>query len=195
MSSPKQIEANRRNAQKSTGPRSVDGKTAASRNALKSGIDANTQFLPGEKPANLESLAAEYYNRYRPTAPDARHLVDTLIANEWLLRRFRGIEVQVVKHEMTSAGSFLDGKNPVGHAYMHSDRALDRLQRRINSAERNYHRALKELQSLPHGFQEAGSASPQAEIGFVPQFESAVPPPAETRGLQSPAPDSLPSPE
>ncbi len=101
-----------------------------------------------------------------------------------------------MKHEISSAGSFLDGKNPVGHAYMRSDRALDRLQRRINSAERNYHRALKELQSLPHGCEEPGStAPPQSEIGFVPQFESAIPPPAETPGPQSPAPDSLPSPE
>ena len=144
MASLKQLEANRRNAQKSTGPRSVEGKAASSQNALKSGIDAKAQTLPGEKPEALEALTAEYYDRFRPATPEARHLVDTLVSNEWLLRRFRRIEVQILKHEMEAAYR-LDAKNPEGHAYVRSERSFDRLQRRINAAERNYHRALKEL--------------------------------------------------
>ena len=151
MASLKQLEANRRNAQKSTGPRSVEGKAASSQNALKSGIDAKAQTLPGEKPEALEALTAEYYDRFRPATPEARHLVDTLVSNEWLLRRFRRIEVQILKHEMEAAFR-LDAKNPEGHAYVRAERSFERLQRRINAAERNYHRALKEL----------------SEIGFVP---------------------------
>jgi hypothetical protein len=178
MSSLRQTEANRRNAQKSTGPRSAEGKAASSQNAVRSGIDAKSQILPGESSDALESLTAEYYGRYRPATPEARHLVDTLISNQWLLRRFRRIEVQILKHEMESAGSFLDQKNPIGHAYMRSDRSLDRLQRRINAAERNYHRALKELQALP------------AEIGFVPQ---SVPGLAPTPAMD-PGPAPLPIP-
>ena len=148
MPSLKQLEANRRNAQKSTGPRSVEGKAASSQNALKSGIDAKAQTLPGEKPEALEALAAEYYDRFRPATPEARHLVDTLVSNEWLLRRFRRIEVQILKHEMEAAYR-LDAKNPEGHAYVRAERSFDRLQRRINAAERNYHRALKELKPSP----------------------------------------------
>ena len=145
-----QTEANRRNAQKSTGPCSVEGKAASSQNALKSGIDAKSQVLPGEQAGALEALTADYYARFRPATPEARHLVDTLVSNEWLLRRFRRIEVQILKHEMESAYR-IDAKNSVGDAYTRSERSFERLQRRINAAERNYHRALKELQ-----------------IGFVP---------------------------
>jgi hypothetical protein len=41
MASEKQIAANRRNAQKSRGPRSVAGKARASRNAIRHGLAAN----------------------------------------------------------------------------------------------------------------------------------------------------------
>ena len=50
MASQKQTEANRLNAQKSTGPRSVEGKAASRMNALKSGIDARSNFIRGEDP-------------------------------------------------------------------------------------------------------------------------------------------------
>ena len=177
MPSLKQLEANRRNAQKSTGPRSVEGKAASSQNALKSGIDAKAQTLPGEKPEALEALAAEYYDRFRPATPEARHLVDTLVSNEWLLRRFRRIEVQILKHEMEAAYR-LDAKNPEGHAYVRAERSFDRLQRRINAAERNYHRALKELQALP------------PEIGFVPPPDPAFVPPPDPAFVPPPTPDT-----
>src|SRR5664279_1553771 len=95
MSSLLQIEANRLNAQKSTGPRSVESKAAIRFNALKTGIDAQSQVIPGEDPAALALLAAEYYDRYHPSTPEVRALVDTLIAAEWLQRRFRTLEAQL----------------------------------------------------------------------------------------------------
>ena len=172
-----QTEANRRNAQKSTGPCSVEGKAASSQNALKSGIDAKSQVLPGEQAGALEALTADYYARFRPATPEARHLVDTLVSNEWLLRRFRRIEVQILKHEMESAYR-IDAKNSVGDAYTRSERSFERLQRRINAAERNYHRALKELQ-----------------IGFVPPPAPDTDTEARPSGSApgpAPAPDQAP---
>ena len=95
MASQKQIEANRLNSQKSTGPRSAEGKAASRMNALKSGIDAKSQIIRGEKTVNLEILVTEYYDRYQPATPEQRMLVDTLIDAEWLLRRFRLCEAQL----------------------------------------------------------------------------------------------------
>jgi hypothetical protein len=74
MSTPKQIEANRLNAQKSTGPTSAEGKAAVRFNALKSGIHAQSQVIPGEDPAALALLIAEYYDRYQPATPEVRAL-------------------------------------------------------------------------------------------------------------------------
>jgi hypothetical protein len=48
MSTIRQIEANRRNSEKSTGPTSVTGKAASSRNALKTGISAKSLVLPSD---------------------------------------------------------------------------------------------------------------------------------------------------
>ena len=64
MSTQRQIEANRRNAQKSTGPTSVTGKAVSSMNALKSGIHAKSLVLPSEKLADLEQLIDDYYQRH-----------------------------------------------------------------------------------------------------------------------------------
>ena len=66
MATPAQINANRANALKSTGPRSVEGKSAARFNALKHGIDAASIVIPGEDPAEYEALAAHYLDEYRP---------------------------------------------------------------------------------------------------------------------------------
>jgi hypothetical protein len=56
MSSLKQQEANRLNAQKSAGPRTLAGKAVSRFNALKSGIDAEAETLPfaAEEPEPLQ---------------------------------------------------------------------------------------------------------------------------------------------
>ena len=64
-------------------------------NALKSGIDAKAQIIRGEKAANLEILKTEYSDRYHPSPPVQRMLVDTLIDAERLLRRFRVCEAEL----------------------------------------------------------------------------------------------------
>src|SRR5258708_12217150 len=82
MSPLRQIEANRRNAQKSTGPTSVTGKAASSMNALKTGIHAKSLVLPTENVAELEELIEDCYQSLRPTTPEARCLVDEFIYSE-----------------------------------------------------------------------------------------------------------------
>src|ERR1035441_2033480 len=65
MSTLRQIEANRRNSQKSTGPTSVTGKAVSSMNGLKSGIHAKSLLLPAENLADLQQLIEECYLHYR----------------------------------------------------------------------------------------------------------------------------------
>ena len=54
MASVAQIRANRLNAQKSTGPRTAEGKAAASQNAAKHGLLAEQVVIKGEDPAEFE---------------------------------------------------------------------------------------------------------------------------------------------
>src|ERR1700719_947636 len=100
MATIKQIEANRLNAQKSTGPRSVEGKARSSQNALKSGIDAESLLIRGEDRAALETLTQEYIERFHPTTPEQRHYVDTLIRNDWQIRRLAKVDAQIWEDEL-----------------------------------------------------------------------------------------------
>ena len=187
MSSLKQIEANRLNAQKSTGPRSVEGKAAVRFNALKTGIDAQSQVIPGEDPAALEFLAAEYYERYQPATPEVRALVDTLITAEWLQRRFRALEARLWEHIIRNTTGQDKGLE-VAQTYDNHPDIFTCLQRRIDAAERSYHRALAALQKIESRDPQPGGCS-EPEIGFVPPN----PPQPSAAGPTLPGSTPLPS--
>src|SRR5271157_1012311 len=87
MATSAQIAANQANAQKSTGPRSPEGKSASRFNALKHGIDAASLVIPGEDPADYEALAAHYYREFRPESPSENFHVDTMLRADWQKRR------------------------------------------------------------------------------------------------------------
>src|SRR5258708_6697351 len=100
MSTEAQINANRLNALKSTGPTSPEGKARSSLNALKSGIDASSHIIPGEPPADPEPLTADFLLHFHPSDPNQLSLVDTLISSEWIQRRLRRIEAQLWHHQI-----------------------------------------------------------------------------------------------
>src|ERR1039457_6229806 len=104
MSSLRQIEANRLNSQKSTGPRSAEGKAASSMNALKSGIDAQSNIIRGENAADLQALADFYYQECRPSTAQERFCVDILIRNDWQLRRLERVDAQLWAYQMEGVG-------------------------------------------------------------------------------------------
>jgi hypothetical protein len=176
MSSLKQIQANRLNAQHSTGPRSPEGKAAVRFNALKTGIDAQSQVIPGEDPAALALLNAEYYDRYHPATPEVRALVDTLVTAEWLQRRFRTLEAQLWEEEIHDLYHPIEGLE-VAQAYNRDSDVFARLQRRIDAAVRTYHRTLLTLQKIeslapqptqPSKPEPLSNQPSETEIGFVP---------------------------
>jgi len=64
MATQKQIEANRLNALKSTGPRTAEGKAATRLNALQHGIFAEMPTVIGEDTAAYETLRDSYLARW-----------------------------------------------------------------------------------------------------------------------------------
>jgi len=54
MATAKQIAANRGNALRSTGPRTLEGRKASAMNALKHGMTSRTVLLPDEDPGEFE---------------------------------------------------------------------------------------------------------------------------------------------
>lgn len=146
MASQKQIEANRRNAQRSTGPRTPEGKAAVCHNALATGIYTKHHVVaPTEDPKALDGLVAEYYQRFAPTTPEQRCLVDCLIADEWRLRRFLRIEGEMLtesSHEITG------GHLNLGESIHLCSNLLERIERRISATRKSYLATLKALNEL-----------------------------------------------
>ena len=169
MATERQIEANRRNSQFSTGPRTSEGKAASRFNALKSGIDAQSLVIPGEDPAELEALTDEYYARWLPSNADECLLVDSLIHANWQLRRLRRVQAQLWQHELHEAAQSrfnpLDDHGPLGDVYGRGLDKFTRLQRHLESTERSYHRASKELHRLKAA---ARPSQPEAEPASEP---------------------------
>src|SRR6516164_5689991 len=97
MASPAQINANRANALKSTGPRSVEGKSASRFNALKHGIDAASVVIPGEDFAEYQSLADQYLIEFSPQSASESFHVDTMLRADWLKRRLETVEADLYR--------------------------------------------------------------------------------------------------
>jgi len=143
MATPAQLAANRANAQHSTGPRSVEGKSVSRFNALQHGVDAASSVIPGEDPAEYEELAAEYQNRFQPETPDERYHVQTMIDSDWQKRRLKRLE--------TECYGVLDSESPgmsLAAALISASPAaklLARTQRQLAAHQRAWYRACTEL--------------------------------------------------
>ena len=87
MSSDKQIEANRLNAQRSTGPRTPAGKARVSWNALKHGLTGRDVVLPNENPDDFESFRAGILTSLDPQGELEGALAEKIVVDLWRLRR------------------------------------------------------------------------------------------------------------
>ncbi len=170
MATQKQIDANRRNAASSTGPRSPEGKTASRMNALRTGIDARSQIIRGENPAVLESLAAEYYARFNPATPEQRYLVDTLVNCDWLTRRLRAIEAQLWERDFAYNEKLeqYEKRHALGDTFVREHETFLHLQRRIDSTDRAYHRAFRILRGLQSPDSKAAGRANQRKSSIDP---------------------------
>jgi hypothetical protein len=69
MASPAQIAANIRNAQRSTGPRTDEGKRHSSQNSRTHGLRSEQPLHPSEDPAEFTKLVFELMDEYAPASP------------------------------------------------------------------------------------------------------------------------------
>ena len=79
MSSQSRIEANRRNALKSTGPTTPEGKAAVRYNRLTHRAFAADLLLPGEDAEAFRVLEAGFLQTYQPASQAEEFLVNRMI--------------------------------------------------------------------------------------------------------------------
>jgi hypothetical protein len=149
MATAAQITANRANAQLSTGPRSVEGKAASSRNSMKLGIYSESLIIPGEDPDALAELARSYEEHFQPVGPVEVGLLQTIIRSQWLKQRFARIETEVLSARLAAvpAGT----AHALGVAIIEDTahgNTLAEIARRQNTLEREWYKAMETLSGL-----------------------------------------------
>ena len=105
--SERKLIANRRNAQKSTGPKTPSGKSRSSKNAITHGLRAKKieNAVPPSLKAAYETLRQQYLQDYHPTGAIESTLLDLVIFAAWQLYKVREMEL-FTDIDLGAPGSF-----------------------------------------------------------------------------------------
>jgi len=93
--SEKQQQANRQNAQKSTGPKTPEGREAIRFNALTYGLRTRETILERENAREYSELWDELDAEWQPHTRTDRIYLETMVTSQWLLKRIAESEQQI----------------------------------------------------------------------------------------------------
>jgi hypothetical protein len=94
--SQKKIDANRRNAKKSTGPKTKEGKAKSAMNSMKYGIYSDKFLIKGEKKEDFDEYSNSYINWLNPNNPILFDIVSQIIASGWFAKRYMIVESTII---------------------------------------------------------------------------------------------------
>jgi len=166
MTSEKKAEANRRNALKSTGPRTPEGKAAVRLNALRHGLRSEEILLPGEDEQALRELDEYLRAELQPVGELENLLIDRVVAAYWRLRRLGRVEAGVFMQQSYGDVGDLDAYT-LGLSFIsdgNGANAFSKLSRYEAGIERGLYKALHELQRLQAVRRADGNAPPPVAI-------------------------------
>ena len=161
-SSQKRIEANRRNAQKSTGPRTVEGKARSAGNATTHGLSSLNRnplapgcFLKMEDENNYKGLLEEYISTYKPQHRDELDLLSQAVYAYWLQQRgwaaqASQLEIAIARNERDLHREFplANANTHLANGFAHSENMMKLYLRYDAQCHRHYKSCLKQLQDL-----------------------------------------------
>ena len=150
MATQKQIDANRRNALKSTGPRTAKGKAIVAMNSLRHGLRARTVILPGENRHAFHRLCGYMEAEWQPQSVTEQFYLKRMAVARWRLMRLEVNEIRIFRR---GAGSRV--------------LCLDRLWEAQCRLERSYARAQRELERLQAAPQPPEEVAPAVVIGCL----------------------------
>ena len=160
--SQKRIEANRRNAQKSTGPRTVEGKAKSSTNSTSHGFSSLNMnpvapgcFLHTEDESQFRGLLHEYVVTYNPQHPDELDLLTEAVFAKWRQQRIWLAEAGQIEIAIAQGESELRKSLPLADARAHlangiarSEAVLKLYLRYDAQLHRHYRNCLKDFRDL-----------------------------------------------
>jgi len=204
MTTEARISANRRNAQKSTGPKTTVGKAIVAQNAIKHGLLARQNVILGEDPEQFELHRRQLLGELAPTGVIASILAERIVGLAWRLRRAQRLaneafDYLLAKELADSMGGLCDELSPEDEERLkrnpridprfaigrvverdcREERVMERLMMHEHRIEGSLYRTMKELQNLKGRPEDAGRPSLPCES------EPAGPaqPPCETKPI------------
>ena len=126
------------NAQRSTGPRTPEGKAAARLNAMRHGIYSEVCLIDGETEGELIAFGKRLRAEFAPVGEFELMLADKIVATAWRLRRLVQVEAALFDNEKSLRDAFGG----------YSGNRMLQLGRQEAGLERALYRALHELQRL-----------------------------------------------
>ncbi len=156
MSTAKQTEANRKNAQKSTGPKTPTGKAITAQNATKHGLTAQNAVIKGEDPADFDLHRDEMLDYYDPQGPVETALTHRIITLSWQLKRSPHLHTAVINYEIDKVQGFTRNKNTdpeliLGESIVRlftNPSILDRLMLYERRIENSLHKSMNAIRNL-----------------------------------------------
>ena len=172
--SQKQLQANRRNAQLSTGPKTPEGKQRVKWNALKHGLLARSAVIPTgdsfENRAEFESLLTHLHEDLKPVGILEEMLVEKIAVAYWRLRRAVRAEAGEIRQELLDWDQLegeqeLDGELskfnvPKSKLALPSSRASDKILRYETTVDRRLTKAIEQLERLQTRRQQENTLRP-----------------------------------
>jgi hypothetical protein len=147
MASPAQIDANRRNALRSTGPRTAAGRAAVRRNALRHGMTAEQVVLVDELPEDFSHFFSDLRDALAPADAIEEQLVERLVICAWRLRRACRCEAAVFDYAALGNG-WGTAIDDAGKAFKRVAANIATLSRYETAIERSFHRAALALERM-----------------------------------------------
>ena len=201
MTTNARIKANRKNAKKSTGPRTEEGKARVAKNALKHGLLARDTVLPGEDPADFDRQLSALEADIQPANSLEFELVRQIADSQWRMRRLTRLETGFIaaavdetrrltkKYRPERLRPGYDGETQLlGSAMLDRTQALVHLARYDGHLSRRFFRAVKQLADLRRDERKArearssaGSHTPADPDAYRGRYVPAqAPPPIDT---------------
>ena len=158
--SEKKLQANRKNAKKSTGPKTPEGKAKSSRNALKHGLLAQQILIndddPNEKTEDFEQLLNDLIDELKPQGSIENLLVERIAICYWRLRRVLRYEAQSIRdlrqdeyNPYATVIRQFSGKEADPHRHiLPNETQTNLLVRYENMIDRQLNRSMRQLQQL-----------------------------------------------
>ena len=144
MPTPAQIAANQRNARKSTGPKTAEGKAAASQNALCHGLTARHIVCREEREEDFAEFREVLWQSLAPADAAEEQMAERIALLSWRLRRTSRAERGLINADPAAKlGPFVDW---IARAFDYSAKEMTRLARYEANLDRSLARTYAMLE-------------------------------------------------